>query len=162
MKQKRICIGFLLSFWASFAGTVGRAADLDWKGKPSASDLGVGAVTGLGIVNSSPGYVFLGTLSKKLLYSGFIPDINNPVSLEVLLGPVFLSNGASWLYSAHLRWDFVKDSIWTIFAVGGVGGASFSLTPRFGVGSFYRINESISLRGDISHDLIACGVHFSI
>lgn len=163
-------IGFVLRLiylGMVFLNLGGIAQAEDWKGKPSSSEMSFGALTGVGISNYTTGFAVLGTFSKKIVKAGFIPDLNNSVSIEFGAGPVLMS-GTPWLYSASLRWDFIKDSDWTLFSVGGVGGAiqigslnppGFFLAPRFGVGAFYRVSETVLLRGDVSHDLIAAGIN---
>ena len=146
--------------------TVPVHADEDWKGKADSSEISLGGLTGMGIINNSVGFTVLGTVSKKIVKRGFISDVNNSVSIEGLLGPAFIPAGTAWIYSAHLRWDFVKDDSWTLYAVGGTGGSllnsSFSLMPRFGIGAFLGLQGGLSVRGEISHDLIAAGVNFRI
>src|SRR3569832_1626005 len=78
----------------------------DWKGPPSPGEATFGGVIGMGIIDNSSGFALIGTLSKKIVKNGFVPDITNSVSVEGQLGPVFLSPGTAWFYSAHLRWDF--------------------------------------------------------
>ena len=139
----------------------------DWKGTPDLGDMSFGGVTGLGIIDGTAGYSLIGSLSGKIISNGFIPSLTDSVSLEGMFGPFFMSNMTAWLYSAHLRWDFEKDSTWTFFAIGGVGGnfksvnsnAQFEMTPRFGVGAFWKLSSQVRLRGDIAHDLIAVGVN---
>jgi hypothetical protein len=145
----------------------------DWKGTPETSEISVGGLAGLGIIDNSSGFSVLGTVSKKIIHHGFVPDINNTVSLEGAIGPVFLSGVTAWLYSAHLRWDFEKDATWTFFGLGGVGGnilststgnnseknSRFVMTPRFGVGAFYKLTQQVRLRADIAHDFMGVGVN---
>lgn len=139
----------------------------DWKGESDISEGSFGVINGLGIINSSTGYTLIGTVSKKIITNGFIPDLSNSVSIEGLFGPVFLSGVTGWLYSAHLRWDFEKDVNWAFFAVGGLGGnvvsqnnhTDFILSPRFGVGAFWKVTPQIKIRGDIAHDLVTVGIN---
>lgn len=145
----------------------------DWKGKPDDTQMGFGGLTGLGIIDQWVGYAILGTVSKKVASSGFIPNINNPLWIELELGAVFLSPGTAFAYAAQMRWDFIKDTTWTLYALGGVGGnylnptpanslVSLSRTefaPRFGVGGLLNVTSTVQLRGEITHDLIAVGVN---
>jgi hypothetical protein len=139
----------------------------DWKGPSDGSEGSFGGLAGLGIVDNSNGFSLIGTASKKVIKSGFIPDITNPVSFEGQFGPVFLSGATAWFYSAHLRWDFEKDSIWTFYALGGLGGnilsvnssTRFELFPRFGIGAFWKVSPLVFVRGEISHELIALGIN---
>lgn len=138
-----------------------------WKGESDGSEVHFGALAGLGIIDFSAGFVLLGTASKKVIHRGFVPDINDSVSLEAQAGPIFTQGTAAFQYSLHLRWDFQKDEHWTLYALGGGGGyitgtsingGSFLLHPRFGLGTFFRVNDLILLRGEISHELIAAGL----
>ena len=145
----------------------------DWKGDPETSEVNLGALTGMGILDEQVGFALLGTVSKKIVHHGFISDVNDSVSIEAAMGPLFVSspsgtNGTAFMYSLHLRWNFQKDEHWTFYALGGAGGAitgaslgsKFTVLPRFGVGTFYHFNELFMIRGEISHDLIAAGVTF--
>lgn len=139
----------------------------DWKGAPAAGDGGFGGLVGMGLIDSSTGFALIGSASKKILHSGFVPDITNSVSMEGQLGPVFLPRSTAWHYSAHLRWDFEKDVNWTFYALGGVGGNVLSVSsssrvevfPRFGVGAFWKMSPLINWRAEVSHELIALGVY---
>lgn len=145
-----------------------RAAE-DFKGEPPATEVTFGALGGLGIINSRAGFSLLGTAAKKIVNKGFAPDINNQVFIEVQAGPMFLSGGPAFVYSAHLRWDFPKDEQWTLYALGGLGGyatgadlgSQWLLFPRFGVGAMMYLNDNLSLRAEVSHELIATGVSFA-
>lgn len=139
----------------------------DWKGQPDTSEVNLGAIAGLGIVDFNAGFTLLGTASKKIVHHGFIDEINDSVSIETELGPVFVSGTTIFSYSLHLRWDFQMNDKWTFYALGGLGGYiagsgfnsnNFVLFPRFGVGGFYRVNDLILIRGEISHEVIAAGV----
>jgi hypothetical protein len=146
----------------------------DWKGKADSSEFSFGGMMGAGLIDAAvgvTGFTVVGTASKKILSGGFVPDINNPVSIEILVGPTFLPKITGVIYSAHLRWDFVKDSLWTFYALGGWSGITvdplsrtktFITLPRFGVGVFLKIFSQLSFRGELSHDFIGVGVNFSI
>ncbi|MFZ9595995.1 MAG: hypothetical protein ACO3A2_07955, partial [Bdellovibrionia bacterium] len=136
----------------------------DWKGSPEESVLSVGGLAGLGMVNSTTGLAVLGTVSKKILPQGFISEITNSASVEAQVGPVLGGlGGAAWIYSLHLRWDFEKDKNWTLYALGGLGGVTqgilSSVTPRFGVGAFWKMSGPLNIRAELSHNLIAVGVN---
>ncbi len=167
----------LIQVWAAWALNVfafaphSAMAAEDWKGKPDSDSLSVGGLIGMGIVDYSPGFGILGTVSKKIIQQGFISDINNSFWIEAMIGPVFGTSNSVWAYSTHFRWNFVKDDHWTLFAIGGVGGnvisrtnlpSLFRLTPRFGVGALYKLQEKVSLRGELSHDFIVVGALFSV
>lgn len=120
---------------------------------------------GFGLVDTSGGFLLAGNIATKLVDDGFVPEIVNPVFLELQFGPLFTSGVTIWTYSTHLRWDFVKDESWTLFAIGGLGGNwmsnklgdRFALHPRFGVGFFYAF-EKFDFRADFSHESITGGV----
>jgi hypothetical protein len=144
----------------------------DWKGESDSSTWSLGALTGLGLIDSSAGYALLGTVSKKIAQRGFIPDINDSVSIEGQFGPIWFSGVTAFYYSVHLRWDFQKDANWIFYALGGIGGnvintnaySSFvsrtELFPRLGVGAFWKINSQVWCRAEVSHELIAVGALF--
>lgn len=123
-----------------------------------------GLSSGFGLVDTHGGFSIVGNLGAKVVQDGFIPEIVNPVFLEAQFGPIFVSGATFWMYSTHLRWDFVKDAKWTLFALGGVGGNFGSnrygdrvaLYPRFGVGAFYAM-DTIDLRFEFSHEVITVG-----
>jgi hypothetical protein len=139
-----------------------------WKGKSDGAEVHLGAIAGLGIIDFNPGFVLLGTASKKIVQSGFVPDITNSVSIETQMGPIFVDGTALFSYSLHLRWDFEKDERWIFYALGGAGGYitgsgyaggnSFMLFPRLGIGTLLRVNDLLEIRGEVSHELIAAGI----
>lgn len=138
----------------------------DWKGADERAEVHLGGLMGMGTIDSQAGFVVLGTASKKIIHHGFVPDIANSVSVEIQAGPLFVYSTTVFAYSAHLRWDFQKDERWTIYALGGLAGnvtggglgSRFILLPRFGIGSFIRLNEWIYLRGELSREVIGVGV----
>ncbi len=154
----------------AFAATSVAQTGEDWKGKSDGAQLHLGGLTGMGVLDSQAGYTVLGTASKVLASEGFIGDINDSVSLEAALGPLFVLSSAAFTYSVHLRWDFRKDEHWTFYGLGGLAGNitgsslgdRFILLPRFGVGTFYHFNERVAIRGEISRELIAAGVIFPL
>lgn len=129
----------------------------------------LGVSGGLGLVDTSGGFTLIGNAATQIVKSGFIPDIVNPVFLEVEFGPLFTSGTTVWMYSTHLRWDFVKDQDWTFFAIGGFGGNivtekigdRVAFHPRFGVGAFYHTG-AITWRGEFSHEIITVGISFPL
>lgn len=136
----------------------------DWKGEPEKSELSVGGLAGMGIIDGTMGLALYGTISKKIIKHGFVPDISDSVSVELLGGPVILPGSTAFGYGATIRWDFYKDSQWTPYAFGGVGGnllnSRFELLPRFGVGIFCNLAQFFRLRAEVGADLIAAGVNF--
>ncbi len=155
---------------ASFGvGSFAFAAE-DWKGQPPSQEFTLGGLFGLGIVDSSGGASVLGSVAKKILNQGFVPDINNQVYVEAEVGPLFTSGTTVFFYSGHLRWDFQKDDLWTFYALGGLAGDvtgaklgdHWELYPRVGVGALWNIGMNWSVRGEVSHELIAVGINWSI
>lgn len=142
----------------------------DFKGKDEPSEFGLGALAGMGILDNHVGFALLGAASKKIVHRGFISDITNSVSIEVEMGPLFVSGGTAFQYSGHLRWDFEKDAQWTFYALGGLGGditgASlgdrFELFPRFGIGAMWKIGQNFNLRAELSHEFIGLGIIFPL
>jgi hypothetical protein len=140
----------------------------EWKGKANEQEFTMGAMTGLGLYNGNAGFTLIGHLAKKIVDQGFVPEINNQVFAEVEVGPLFVLGSVAWMYGLHLRWDFIRDETWTIFALGGVGGSitsssidnSFRIAPRFGIGSLYAISDQWKIRAELSHNLILAGFSF--
>ena len=140
----------------------------NWKGELSEHLFDGGLTSGMGVLDRSIGFSVVGQFARKIIHDGFIPEINNQVFAEVQLGSLFVSNSTALIYSAHLRWDFTKDYDWTFFAIGGLSGTIagdslgnvWSLAPRFGVGSFYRIDSQFSFRAELSQDLVLAGISF--
>jgi hypothetical protein len=136
----------------------------DYKSVHPTNNFTFGASTGFGLVDTHGGFTLIGNLAAKVVKDGWIPDIVNPVFLEIEFGPNFVSGATFWMYSTHFRWDFVKDAKWTLFALGGAGGNFGSnrygdrvaFHPRFGVGAFYAL-ETVDLRFEFSHELITVG-----
>ena len=126
-----------------------------------------GFQTGFGLVNTTGGVAILGNAASRILKDGFVPDIVNPVYLEGEFGSLFAKGTNIWLYGMHLRWDFVRNSKWTYFAIGGVGGNfydnklgdQFAIHPRFGVGLFYA-SDLFDYRVQVSHEAITAGLSF--
>jgi hypothetical protein len=139
-----------------------------WKGPADTHDFSAGFLGGLGIIDHTAGVSLLGTVSRKLVEPGFAPDINNGVSLELQFGPLIASGGTPLFYSAHLRWDFRRDTEWTLYGLGGVAGYVsssinvFEFFPRFGVGALWNVHELFALRGEISHEFVGIGVNFPL
>jgi hypothetical protein len=152
-------------------GTVIKAADTaaeDYKTFNPNHTVTLGVAGGLGLIDTTEGFTLIGSAGVRLVPDGFIPDIVNPVFLELQFGPMFARGSTLWMYSTHLRWDFVKDNTWTLFALGGFGGNisdnvvlgdRVAFHPRFGIGAFYDIGV-IVMRFDFSHELVTAGVSY--
>ena len=144
----------------------------DFKGEPPSTQLTWGGMAGLAQIHSEAGLAVIGSVAKKLFDKGFVPDINNQVFIELQGGPLFVNDVTLFGYSAHLRWDFVKDSRWTLYGLGGLGGnvgkfapgaqSEFVLHPRFGAGAFLQVAPFIALRGELSAEWTTVGVSISL
>jgi hypothetical protein len=135
-----------------------------WKGTPPTLRGDFGVLGGLGWTGNDGRFLILGSAAWKILDQGFVPEINNQVYLETELGVGFGGSSTRFIYSVHGRWDFIKNEIWTPFAIGGLSGGvdgSFTLSPRFGVGAFWNITPDLTLRGEISSDITVAGVSFA-
>ena len=142
-----------------------------WKGADPTRDFVFSTMGGLGVINNSAGFGFVGAVSKKIVNHGFVPDISNQVFIEVEAGPVFTGSANPFWFSTHLRWDFHKDSLWSLFALGGATGqvvgtgagtSQFNLFLRTGIGAFYHFNEQVSLRAEFSHEFTGLGVTWGL
>lgn len=138
-----------------------------WKGTPPTQRFNFGGLMGMGIIDSTTGFAVRGTAAVRLLQRGFVgDDINNQVFLEGHLGPAWLPGATFGQYSAHLRWDFHLDDFWTLYSVGGFGGAfrsdRFIVLPRFGIGAVWDVFAQFGLRAELTADFIGVGVHFAL
>ena len=137
----------------------------DFKGPIDPEEQDFGAMMGLAIVDGQAGFALIGDIAKRIIPHGFAPDVSDAVALEAQFGPIFGYGQTTLHYSVHLRWDFFKDSAWTFYALGGVGGNYQNLSaggrneifPRFGAGAFWKFFENFAMRAEISHELIAVG-----
>jgi hypothetical protein len=136
-----------------------------WKGKPYENQFNAGALAGVGIVDGNVGFALQGTAAIQLLRHGFINDINDQVQLEVQAGPL-LKTGTAFQGSLLMRWDFNKDLDWTLYGLGGVGTALATgvtqFYPRFGAGFLWYLGETVALRLEVSHELVAVGFNIPL
>jgi len=140
-----------------------------WKGPAANSEFNLGAMIGVGLIGNVAGVAAVGNVAKKIVHQGFVPEINNQVFAEAQLGSVFKTGSDAFIYSAHLRWDFVHDPRFTLFALGGFSGYSVTgvggdlpIAPRVGIGIFWNLTPVLALRGEISHELISTGLSFAL
>jgi hypothetical protein len=158
-------LGLVLASASAIAAPTTVSTGEPWKSYHPANNFTLGASTGFGLVDTHGGFSLIGNAAAKIVKDGFVPEIVNPVFLEVEFGPIFVSGATFWMYSTHLRWDFVRNEDWTLFALGGFGGNIASnkygdrtaFHPRFGVGAFYAL-EYFDLRMEFSHELITIGM----
>ena len=141
----------------------------DWKGRPDPRGFDAGVLFGLGIIDTSSGFAVMGSVSRRILAEGFIPDVADVVQLEGQAGVVMVNPNTAFAYSAHLRWDFFKDSSTSFYALAGFGGnvvdvgggTRFALHPRLGIGGMWTIASPLKLRAEFSHELVGVGVAFA-
>jgi hypothetical protein len=141
-----------------------------FKGEASPQLMDFSAMLGLGLIDSSGAFSVIGSAARKIVDRGFVGDINNQVFAELELGPAFFKGNTAFIYSAHLRWDFERDSKLRLFAIGGLGGNAtgadagnrWTLAPRFGVGAHFQVSEEICLRVELSHELTIAGISLRI
>jgi hypothetical protein len=156
----------------SSVGNNGGAVDSgeDFKGRPGEKEFTAGGMLGVGEYNGYFGFAFQGNIARRIITGGFAPDINNDVFVELQLGPMWVNGGSAIVYTAALRWDFIKDRSWSYYALGGLGGmfTSKSLNdgetrayPRLAIGAFYNINDDVKLRGEFSHEFVGVGAAFA-
>jgi hypothetical protein len=139
-----------------------------WKGKPPEGEVSFGLGAGLAPLGSSGGFVSILHLGKKIVHTGFVPDINNQVWIEAAGGFHYGFNSTWWsgLFSAHLRWDFIINPEWTLMAMGGVGGwfnnvggfTTVVVHPRIAAGAVYYFTPQVGLRIDVSHEWTTLGL----
>ena len=136
-------------------------AEEEWKGRAPAGKATLGALMGVGL-ESGGHFALMGAAAWMVDEDGFIPEITDQAYIETEMGAGFGKN-SRFLYSVHMRWDFVRNRQWTPFVIAGLSGGSggdFTLAPRFGIGSFWQVSEGWTVRGEISRDLILAGVSF--
>ena len=169
MKRFRTPVTALIGFALCFSSIHSLAGEL-WKGHTTVRPLEVGLLSGFSIYGDQANWGVLPAVAKLIKEKGFAEDIDNRVWIEGQLGPTFFSNhGVSktgMQYSAHLRWDFTMNEIWTFYGLGGLGGfflpstysSGFTLHPRFGAGAIYQTKTALMLRGEVSAEFIGAGV----
>lgn len=142
------------------------STDEDWKGNPSANHFDAGLLLGIGVFDGNVGFAAIPTIARKLTDDGFVPDINDRANLELMAGPVFIQGEVLLQYSLHLRWDFIKDDTWMLYGLGGFGGEiagsglgdPWRFHVRTAVGAMARINPTLQIRTEFSHELIVAGI----
>jgi len=142
----------------------------DWKGKPSDKEWNLAPLTGLSIFDGKAGMAILGAFAKKVSHEGFVPDINDQVFLEIVLGPLLIDSETAFFSSIHVRWDFQFDDFWRFYSVGGVGnhitgdalGKVFRVFPRFGAGVLMSLSDDLDLRAELSHEVSLIGFSFKL
>lgn len=144
------------------------AAAEDWKGEPYLSQVMLSALSGLALIDNHTTFTILGAAAKKILDRGFVKGINDSVWGEAEIGPAFYGGSAGLVYSVHLRWDFNKDPNWTFYALAGFSGNVLPMNlggrneffPRFGLGALFHLVENLSIRAELSHELMVAGAQF--
>lgn len=137
----------------------------DWKGVSPEQSIQVGAMTGLGLVGSQAGLSLIAQAAKRIVERGFVPDLNNSVWFEIQAGWIlFIPGGSPFAYSAHLRWDFIKDDQWVLYGIGGFGGIANSgaaaFYPRTAVGAAMNLTSQspMQLRFELSQTWTTVGL----
>jgi hypothetical protein len=172
MKKSRAALNWIIALGVLVASTLPSRAeeqvDWQWPGRTEVWTLGV--LPGLATINSNTGFALQFAGAYRMIEKGFAPDISNQVFVELQGGPFTTSRGSAFLYSAHLRWDFMLNQDWIFYGLGGLGGNKqgadlgnqFQLLPRFGVGALLNLERQthlpLDLRGELSRELIAVGV----
>ena len=142
----------------------------DWKGPENATQFDFGLMSGLGTYNTSTGVAVIGSGAVKVAAEGFIPDVSDEVLVEFQGGPLFMSRGNAFTWSAHMRWDFNKDADWSFYGLGGLAGSItgaslgsvWALYPRFGVGTLWNVTDQFTLRAEVSREWITAGLAFGL
>jgi hypothetical protein len=137
-----------------------------WKGKPYDTRFQFAGLAGVGMFAASTGFSLYGAAAYKILHEGFLEDVNDQAYIEVMGGPLFVSGSVGGVLSAHLRWDFHRNEMWTFYALGGIGAEFGGLAlsnvkmfhPRFGAGVLWNVFEFLSFRGEVSHEFTGVGV----
>ncbi len=150
--------------------TSGAFAAEFWKGHTEARPLEAGLMSGMAIYGNHSNWSVLASGAYLLKDKAFVADLDDRIWAEVQMGPSFFSTPASTetglQYSAHLRWDFSYNELWTVYALGGFGGfglpksygSSLTFHPRFGAGVEYQTKTALLFRGEISAEFVGVGV----
>jgi hypothetical protein len=145
----------------------------NWKGQTSVRPIELGLMGGAAIYGNDVSWGVLPSVAYLLKDRAFVSDLDDRVWGEIQLGPTFFytrnSNQTGLQYSAHLRWDFSYNEIWTFYALGGLSGyslpasrgGSLTIHPRFGTGVQYQTKTALILRGEISAEFIGMGASFN-
>lgn len=155
--------------FVSFMGQASAVAVEDWKGPTAPHTIQLGAMSGLGLVGAQAGLALIANASKRVVERGFVPDLNDSVWFEVQAGWIlFIPGGNPFSYSAHLRWDFIKDDQWTLFGIGGFGGmiqpssfgSSYWFYPRTAIGAAMSLtaHSPMQLRFELSQNWTTVGI----
>jgi hypothetical protein len=162
---KHLVLVFTVSF---FLASASASAAEEWKGKGYDQQFQVSALTGMTLMGNTAGFGIMALLAKQILNKGFFPDMANQAYIEASFGPAFMTGGTGFQIGAHLRWDFHKNELWSLYALGGLGWdiipAGFTkahaIHPRFGLGAFWHLFPQVSFRGEISHEFTGVGAAF--
>lgn len=140
-----------------------------WKGEIPSNQYTGGFMGGLGLIDPKIGFIWSFNIARKIVDKGFVPDIANCAFVELQAGPDFVAGHTAFVYSAHVRWDFIYDLDWTYYALGGLGGNITGaelgdramLFPRIALGAMRRLDHRMHLRGEISHEMMTIGLGFN-
>ena len=134
-------------------------------------DVGLTPFFGIGFDD----YVELGFAASFLVVPhGFIPPINNSVSVEAAIFQDVAGRDRTGFVGGRMRWDFHLHPQWSVYAAPGAG-------VRFGdddrhtgaeitgdMGGFFHLNDTVSLRGEVGlgdwydHGGLRAGVTFRL
>jgi hypothetical protein len=160
-------------FSAFIASSIPAPAADNWKGQTTVRPLELGLMGGAAIYGNQVNWGVLPSVAYLLRDRAFVQDIDDRVWSELQLGPTFFntpnSNETGLQYSAHLRWDFSYNEVWTFYGLGGLSGfflparlgGSFTIHPRFGTGVQYQTKTALILRGEVSAEFIGMGASFN-
>jgi opacity protein-like surface antigen len=139
-----------------------------WKGASPQTDGTLTVMPGMSINGTDVELAIVGAAAKRIIERGFVPDINDQVFLEVMLGPSITGDFTAWFYGVNLRWDFHYNEDWGIYGLGGLGGVivdanvgnDTSVHPRFGVGYLKALGSSMKFRAEAQSDFVGAGLMF--
>ncbi|MCM0606373.1 MAG: hypothetical protein KA715_09815 [Xanthomonadaceae bacterium] len=137
----------------------------DWKDATPPQSVQVGGMVGLGLVGNQAGMSLIAQAAKRVIDRGFVPDLNDSVWFEVQAGWIlFIPSGNPFGYSAHLRWDFIKDDQWSLYGLAGFGGLTNTgaalFFPRTAIGAAMSLTSKspMQLRFELSQSWTATGI----
>jgi hypothetical protein len=166
-------LSMVFLFLASLTPGNHATAAENWKGQTTVRPVELGLMGGASIYGNQVNWGVLPSVAYLLRDRAFVQDIDDRIWGELQLGPTFFgtsnSNETGLQYSAHLRWDFSYNEVWTFYALGGLSGfslpdrlgGSFTIHPRFGAGVQYQTKTALILRGEVSAEFIGMGASFN-
>lgn len=139
-----------------------------WKADRDPDGYQLSALAGIGRVGTKTGFALMGGGAFNLVREGWLDDVSDSIYLEFQVGPYVYSGNSQLMTSAHLKWDFRFDEAWTFYGIGGLGATytdeqfekGLDIYPRVGLGAMRHLSEDVSIRAEVSHELMGLGMSY--